>query len=72
MNPAKSYLLSIAPKLNTVALKITYDPDRQLSLVKDERGSAPLAINEMLVPTQSKTKAEPSDDDPDPDDEVLY
>lgn len=60
----------IFPKRHRIALQqsdLIYDPERQINMVK-AGGHLCVAIDQpMLLPTNSKTFAEPGDDDQDDD-----
>jgi hypothetical protein len=49
-----------------------YDNERQINVVLIDGKKHPLISFEMGLGTQSKTKAAPGDDDPDPEDMRCY
>ena len=68
----KSILNHKRRSLQTELLPFVYDPQQQINVVY-VGGRAEPAVNQAgYLPTNSKTKADPGDDDPDPASEGLY
>ena len=53
-------------------LPAVYDPEQQLNVVYVDGCATPAVTQSGYLPTNSKTKADPGDDDPDPAGESLY
>lgn len=53
-------------------LPTVYDPQRQINLVYVDGHAEPAVDQAGYLPTNSKTKADPGDDDPDHASEGLY
>ena len=58
--------------LQTESLPTVYDPKRQLNIVNVNGRAEPAVDQAGYLPTNSKTRAAPGDDDPDPGVEGLY
>jgi hypothetical protein len=68
----KVYLLEEAFNCDLEPPMGFYDEVRQINVIFKDGKSQPLISYEMNLGTQSKTKAAPGDDDPDPEDERCY
>lgn len=66
------YLLAKASCYELKSLPGSYDEKRKINITMVNGKKYPLISLEMSPPTQSKTLADPGDDDPDPEDERCY
>ncbi len=62
----KRHILQMEP------LPTVYDPERQINVVYVDGRAQPAVDQAGYLPTNSKTKAAPGDDDPDPAGQGLY
>jgi hypothetical protein len=70
--PKRVALLSRADECELRGTELQYNTSEGLSYIA-ENGNPKLAVlSASAPPTQSKTMAEPGDDDPDPDDDRCY
>ncbi len=68
----QSFLLSRAHRFELQGMQGFYDAEQQLNLVLQSNRKHPLVAEDDFLHTESKTRAEPGDDDPDPEDEGCY
>lgn len=72
MAAKQSFLLSRAHRFELQYIQDSYDADRQLNVVSRFGQTHPIATEDSFLHTESKTRAAPGDDDPDPEDEGCY
>jgi hypothetical protein len=67
-----SILYGKARVLNLSGSDLVYDAESQMNMVEAGGELVPAIDQPIRLPTNSKTKQEPGDDDPDPGGEHLY
>ena len=68
----QSIIFSKRREIEMPPTDLIYDPQAQISLVRDGQMLIPAIDQPLRLPTNSKTHQAPADDDPDPSIEDLY
>ena len=68
----KSILSGKRRKIPLERLPTVYDPEQQINIVYVDGCATPAVTQAGYLPTNSKTRADPGDDDPDAAGESLY
>ena len=68
----KSILSAKQRKIPLERLPTVYDPEQQINIVYVDGCATPAVTQSGYLATNSKTRMDPGDDDPDPAGESLY
>ena len=66
------FLLNKAVSYRYNDISNLYNDDEKINILSSNGKQYPLVLEEMSIPTMSKTLMAPGDDDPDPEDERCY